>query len=111
MAAGGRVLDDRTVKSGAVLVPLAAERVVVVAQGQAPAAVGGRVAGWCGGQSLPTVGWRAAICGGAVVTAQGSRIAHNRERGDGGWANTTELATAAQVVTVFAGAVNAVAVV
>jgi hypothetical protein len=114
LAAGGKVLDDRVMgadgANAAVEVPRATERVVVVAEGP-DAAVGGALAGWYGGQSLPTIGWGIALAGGAVVHAQGSRMGWNRERADGGWALARELVTAAQVVTTFADPVDAVAVI
>ncbi len=90
--------------------PRATERVAVVALGDA-AAAGGPAPGWCASQSLPTVGWGAALAAGAVVTAQGNRVSDNRERADGGWVSGYELARAAQVATVFTDPVSAVAIV
>jgi hypothetical protein len=60
---------------------------------------------------LPSIGWGAALAGGAVVTAQATRIGDHSQRADGGWISTAELATAAQVVTVFTDPVNVIAVV
>ncbi|RZU11327.1 hypothetical protein EV645_6489 [Kribbella rubisoli] len=114
LAAGGQVLDDRIVGSEGpridVELPMATERVIVVGLGQS-AALGGSFAGWYAGQSLPALGWGAALGDGVVVTAQGSRVPGNRERGDGGWVSGRELATAARVVTAFTDPVGAVAVV
>jgi hypothetical protein len=84
--------------------------VIVVALGT-EAAVGGTLAGWHGGQSLPGIGWGIALAGGVVVHAQGSRMGSNRERADGGWVVARELATASQVLTTFADPINAVAIV
>ena len=115
LAAGGRVLDDRVLESptggpASTPLPRASERVAVVALGDA-AAAGGPAPGWCSSQSLPTVGWGAALAAGAVVTAQGNRVTDNRERADGGWVSGYELAKAAQVATVFTDPVTAVAIV
>jgi hypothetical protein len=114
LAAGGLALDDRVVGTDGSMAPVelprATERVAVLGIG-ASAAAGGNVPGWCAGQSLPSVGWGVAMAGGAVVTAQATRIVDNRERADGGWVSTNELATAAQVVTVFTDPVNVIAVV
>jgi hypothetical protein len=109
------VLDDLVLASpdggaAATDLPRATERVAVVALGDA-AAAGGPAPGWCASQSLPTVGWGAALAAGAVVTAQGTRVGDNRERADGGWVTGQELAKAAQVTTVFADPVTAIAVV
>ncbi len=113
LSAGGRPVDDQIVGAvGAapvVSVPRETERVVIVALGTA-ASTAGPAAGWYSGQSLPAIGWGAALCGGAVVSAQGSRIPANRDRADGGWVSGVELATAAQVVTTFTDPVNVVAV-
>jgi large repetitive protein len=113
MAAGGRVLDDSIVGAdgapGSVSVPLATERIVVVAQG-ASAAASGVVAGWYSGQSLPSIGWSAALGGGVVVTSQGNRVPANRERGDGGWVAGTELSAAGLTVTNFTDPVTAIAI-
>jgi hypothetical protein len=115
LAAGGRALDDRVLSSptggpASVELPRATERVAVVALGDA-AAAGGPAPGWCASQSLPTVGWGAALAAGAVVTSQGNRVGDNRERADGGWVTGYELAKAAQVATVFTDPVTAVAMV
>jgi hypothetical protein len=115
LAAGGRVLDDRVLSSptggpASTELPRATERVAVVALGDA-AAAGGPAPGWCASQSLPTVGWGAALAGGAIVTSQGNRVGDNRERADGGWVTGYELARAAQVATVFTDPVTAVAIV
>jgi hypothetical protein len=114
LAAGGTVLVDQVVGAdgapAAITVPRATERVIVVALGT-EAAVGGTLAGWHGGQSLPGIGWGIALAGGVVVHAQGSRMGSNRERADGGWAVARELATASQVLTTFADPINAVAIV
>jgi hypothetical protein len=115
LAAGGRALDDRVLESptggpAATQLPRATERVAVVALGDA-AAAGGPAPGWCSSQSLPTVGWGAALAAGAVVTAQANRVTDNRERADGGWVSGHELARAAQVATVFTDPVTAVAIV
>jgi hypothetical protein len=109
------VLDDRVLASpdggaAATDLPRATERVAVVALGDA-AAAGGPAPGWCASQSLPTVGWGAALAAGAVVTAQGTRVGDNRERADGGWVTGSELAKAAQVATVFADPVTAMGIV
>ncbi len=113
LSAGGRPVSDQVVgAAGAapvVTVPRETERVVVVALGTS-SSVAGPAAGWYAGQSLPAIGWGAALCGGAVVSVQGSRIPANRDRADGGWVSTTQLATAAQVVTTFTDPVNVVAV-
>jgi hypothetical protein len=115
MAAGGQVLDDRVVGAdgaaqATVELPNATQRLAVVGLGNL-ATAGGTFPGWYGGQSLPTVGWGAALGSGVVVTAQGSRVRANRERGDGGWVTGRELATASRVVTAFTDPVNVVAVV
>jgi hypothetical protein len=114
LAAGGEVLDDRVVGSEGpqieVELPMATERIILVGLGQ-EAAAGGSFAGWYSGQSLPALGWGAALGDGVVVTAQGNRVTGNRERGDGGWVNGRELASAARVVTAFTDPVSAVAVV
>jgi hypothetical protein len=114
LGAGGRALADRVLAAAAgpasVELPRATERVALVAIG-ASATADAPVAGWCAGQSLPTVGWGAALAAGALVTAQANRVADNRERADGGWVTGYELARAAQVVTGFADAVNAIAIV
>jgi large repetitive protein len=114
LAAGGRVLDDRVLAAAAgpasMELPRATERVALVAIG-ASATADAPVAGWCAGQSLPTVGWGAALAAGALVTAQANRVADHRERADGGWVTGYELARAAQVVTGFADAINAIAIV
>jgi hypothetical protein len=116
LAAGGRVLDDRVLAPDAAggpastQLPRATERVAVVALGDA-AAAGGPAPGWCAAQSLPTIGWGAALAAGAVVTAQGTRVRDNRERADGGWVPGYELAKAAQVATVFTDPITAVAIV
>jgi hypothetical protein len=116
LAAGGRVLDDRVLAPDAAggpastQLPRATERVAVVALGDA-AAAGGPAPGWCAAQSLPTIGWGAALASGAVVTAQGTRFRDNRERADGGWVPGYELAKAAQVATVFTDPITAVAIV
>ena len=91
--------------------PSETERVVVVGLG-ADASAAGTLPGWYAGQSLPLLGWGTALCGGAVVTAQGTRVGANRERADGGWVLAASLVTAAQVVTTsFTDPVSAVAVV
>jgi hypothetical protein len=114
MAAGGRVLDDQVAgadgQPAEVTMPWATERVAVVALGSS-AAAGGSLPGWCAGQSLPAIGWGAAIGGGVVVTSQGSRIPAHRERADGGWVTGRELTSASLAVTAFTDAVNAIAVV
>jgi hypothetical protein len=114
LAAGGRALDDRVLVAAAgpasVELPRATERVALVAIG-ASATADAPVAGWCAGQSLPTVGWGAALAAGALVTAQANRVADHRERADGGWVTGYELARAAQVVTGFTDPVNAIAIV
>ena len=115
LAAGGRALDDRVVAAddpahGIVELPRATERVALVGIG-ASASVAGPVPGWYAGQSLPSIGWGAALAGGAVVLAQGSRVRDNRDRGDGGWLSGHELVTAARVVTTFTDPVSVVAVV
>ena len=114
LAAGGRVVEDRVVPEGRertpVELPRTTERVVLVGIGD-QAGAGGTVPGWCAGQQLPAVGWGAALAAGATVTGHGNRTADHRERGDGGWISTTELATAAEVVTVFTDPVQTVAVV
>jgi hypothetical protein len=89
--------------------PLPTERIVVVALG-ASAAAPGAVPGWSSGQSLPSIGWGAALGGGVVVAAQGNRVRPNRERGDGGWVLGTELTAAALTVTTFTDPVNAIAI-
>ncbi|HEU5267283.1 MAG TPA: DUF6603 domain-containing protein, partial [Jatrophihabitans sp.] len=113
MAAGGRVLDDQVVGAdgapSAVSVPLPTERIVVVAEGDSAAAPGA-MPGWYAGQSLPSIGWGAALGGGVVVTAQGNRTRPNRERADGGWVVGTELTAAGLTVTNFTDPVNAIAV-
>ncbi|HEY7009692.1 MAG TPA: hypothetical protein VH395_12170, partial [Jatrophihabitantaceae bacterium] len=113
LAAGGRVLDDRVVGAdgtpASVSAPLPTERIVVVALG-ASAAAPGAVPGWSSGQSLPSIGWGAALGGGAVVAAQGNRVRANRERADGGWVLGTELTAAALTVTTFTDPVNAIAI-
>jgi hypothetical protein len=113
LAAGGRPVDDQVVGAAgpAPVVPLprVTERVIVVALGTA-APTAGPAAGWYSGQSLPAIGWGAALCAGAVVSAQGSRVPANRDRADGGWVSTTDLATAAQVSTTFTDPVTVVAV-
>ncbi len=113
LAAGGKVLDDSVVGAdgapAAVPLPLATERVVVVALGGS-AVAGGVVPGWSAGQSLPSVGWSAALGGGVVVTAQGNRVGPHRERGDGGWVQGHELTAAALTVTNFTDAVSAIAI-
>ncbi len=114
LAAGGRAIEDQVLQPGnapgTVELPRETERVAVVGIGSTPAA-GGTIPGWCAGLSLPSIGWGAALAGGAVVTAQATRISDNRERADGGWVVTAELATAAQVVTVFTDPVDVVAIV
>jgi hypothetical protein len=114
LAAGGRVLDDRVLVAAAgpasVELPRPTERVALVAIG-ASATADAPVAGWCAGQSLPTVGWGAALASGALVTAQANRVADHRERADGGWVTGYELARAAQVVTGFTDPVDAIAIV
>jgi hypothetical protein len=93
-----------------VALPTATERVAVIGIG-AQAAGSGTVPGWYAGQSLPQIGWSAAVGGGVVVTTQGNRVGPNRERGDGGWVAARELASAVEVVTVFTDPVNVIAVV
>ena len=115
LAAGGRALDDRVLAPAtggpaSTELPRATERVAVVGLGDA-AAAGGPAPGWCASQSLPTVGWGAALAAGAVVTAQGNRVSDNRERADGGWVSGYELARAAQAATVFTDPISAVAIV
>jgi hypothetical protein len=115
VAAGGRVLDDRVLESptggpASMELPRPTERVAVVGLGDA-AAAGGPAPGWCAAQSLPTLGWGAALAAGAVVTAQGTRVGDNRERADGGWVPGYELAKAAQVATVFTDPITAIAIV
>jgi hypothetical protein len=110
MAAGGRVLIDEVIDKTAPALPRQTERVIVVALGTS-AAAGGTVAGWYAGQSLPSIGWGAALGGGVVVTTQGNRVPDNRERADGGWVVGRELATAPLVVTTFTDAVTAIAIV
>ena len=115
LAAGGRALDDRVLSSptggpASTELPRATERVAVVALGDA-AVAGGPAPGWSAAQSLPTVGWGAALAAGAVVTSQGNRVGDNRERADGGWVTGYELARAAQVATVFTEPVSAIAIV
>jgi hypothetical protein len=115
LAAGGRVLDDRvagtdSTAQAVVELPAATERIVVVGLGTQPAA-GGSFPGWYAGQSLPSVGWDTALASGAVVTAQGTRVPDNRERGDSGWLGGRDLASAALVATTFTDPVNVVAVV
>ncbi|HEY8826192.1 MAG TPA: DUF6603 domain-containing protein, partial [Jatrophihabitantaceae bacterium] len=115
LAAGGRALDDRVVAAddpahGIVELPRATERIALVGIGGS-ASVAGPVPGWYAGQSLPSIGWGAALAGGAAVLAQGSRVRDNRDRGDGGWLSGHELVTAAQVVTTFTDPVNVVAIV
>ncbi|MEO5900396.1 MAG: DUF6603 domain-containing protein [Ilumatobacteraceae bacterium] len=106
LAAGGNVLFDNVVGATAdgqpatVDVPWKTERIVIVGLG-ALAGVGGSLDGWYAGQSLPSVGWDIAIAAGAVVTFANNKVAATRERNDGGWANTRELARASQVVTRF----------
>ena len=106
IAAGGQVLLDDVIglagQSSAVALPVASERVAVVALGS-QAATAGHVPGWYAGQSLPSLGWGMALGGGAVVTAQGNRTRANRERADGGWVLGRELVTASLVVTVVHG--------
>jgi len=114
LAAGGRAVEDTIVGFdggvAAVELPRETERVAVVAIGS-KAAAGGTVAGWCSGQSLPSVGWGAALAGGAVVTAQATKVADHRERADGGWIATADLSVAAQSVTVFTDPINVIAIV
>ncbi|HTY73503.1 MAG TPA: DUF6603 domain-containing protein [Actinomycetes bacterium] len=115
LAAGGRAVADAYVgadgaASASVALPTVTERVVVVAEGT-QAGAGGSVAGWCAGQSLPSVGWGTALAGGAVLSAQGTRVPRTRERADGGWVRSEVLASAARVVTAFTDPVDVVAVV
>jgi large repetitive protein len=132
LAAGGNVLFDnmtdaafdpagapRTVTHNRRLMPSAVdgvmelppktERVVVAGIGS-QATVGGAVDGWYVGQSLPLIGWDMALAGGVVVTFANHKAPSNRERRDGGWANTRELVHASTVVTRFDAPVTAVAV-
>ncbi len=114
LSAGGRTVEDRVVvpdgDSVPVEMPRVTERLVLVGIGD-QRATSGTLAGWYAGQSLPAIGWGAALAGGAAVSAQGERVSDNRERGDGGWVSTSELAKAAQVTTVFTDPVTAIAVV
>ncbi len=113
LAAGGLPVGDLVTggdgTASPVPLPREAERVIVVPAG-ADATASGPVPGWYAGQSLPSVGWGAALCGGAVVSAQGTRITGNRDRADGGWVSAADLASAAQVVTTFTSPVSTVAV-
>jgi hypothetical protein len=113
LAAGGRPVDDQVVGAdGAVAtVPLPGEteRVIVVGLG-VDASAAGTLPGWYAGQSLPSLGWGTALCGGAVISAQGARIGANRDLADGGWVLASSLVAAAQVATSFTDPVSAVAV-
>jgi hypothetical protein len=113
LTAGGRPAADTVTggdgNPGQVELPLETERVIIVPAG-ADATAAGAVPGWYAGQALPSVGWGTALCGGALVCAQGARVTSNRDRADGGWVAANDLAAAAQVVTTFAGPVSAIAV-
>ncbi len=119
LAAGGNVLFDNIgtsaptgfsrIGSGTFELPAKTERVVVAVTGEA-ANVGGTLDGWYAGQSLPLIGWDMAVGAGVVVTFASAKLTDNRDRGDGGWGNTRELARAAQVATRFDAPVRAVAV-
>ena len=114
LAAGGNVLFDNIVgaagRQGETIdVPVKAERVVVVAPGDR-AAVGGTVDGWYAGESLPLIGWDMALAAAAIVRFEGNRVGSNRERANGGWANTRELSRSARIVTRFDNPIRCVAI-
>jgi hypothetical protein len=118
LAAGGNVLFDsvagadlkRGAESAELAVPAKAERVIVAALGSA-AGHGGALDGWYAGQSLPLIGWDMALGAGTVVTFHRHRVRANRERRDGGYANTRALAAeSAHVATRFDAPVTAVAI-
>jgi hypothetical protein len=120
LAAGGNVLFDNMTdgalrgigSSGArrnVELPAKTERVVIAPVGPS-IGIGGSLDGWYAGQSLPLIGWGMAAGAGVVVTFAQHRAAPNRERHDGGWANTRDLLAAATVTTRFDAPVRAVAI-
>ena len=113
LAAGGRPVDDQVVgadgAAATVQLPNETERVIVVGLG-ADTSAAGTLPGWYAGQSLPLLGWGTALCGGAVISVQGTRIGANRELADGGWVLASSLVAAAQVTTSFTDPVSAVAV-
>jgi hypothetical protein len=113
LAAGGRPVDDQVVGADGAIATVQlrseTERVIVVGLG-ADASAAGTLPGWYAGQALPSLGWGAALCGGAVISAQGSRIGANRDLADGGWVLASALVAAAQVATSFTDPVSAVAV-
>jgi hypothetical protein len=113
LAAGGRPVDDQVVgadgTAATVQLPSETERVIVVGLG-ADASAAGTLPGWYAGQSLPLLGWGTALCGGAVLSAQGTRIGANRDLADGGWVLASSVVAAAQVTTSFTDPVSAVAV-
>lgn len=113
LASGGNVLFDDIVAGDAgtdpVEIPAKTERVVIAAPGDLTN-VGGSLDGWYAGQSLPLVGWDLALAAGAVVRFANNRVADHRERADGGWADTRDLARASQITTRFDRPVRSVAV-
>ena len=121
LAAGGNVLFDnaaalaaaagagRTVDQVEANLPAKTERAVVIAVGER-AGIGGNLAGWYLGQSLPLVGWDIALGHGVLVTFAGNKARPNAQRGDGGWVNTRDVVTAAAVTTRFAAPVRVIAV-
>src|SRR5262249_507264 len=78
-------------------IPMGAERVAVLALGQAAGASGG-LRGWHSGAELAYLGWSSALAGGAVVYAEGARVAATRQRFRAGWIHGAELVAGARIV-------------
>ena len=115
LAAGGNVLFDDVFDSqnqetpGRIDVPLKTDRLVLVGNGSL-AAVGGALDGWYNGQSLPLLGWDMALSARSIVRFASNKLVDNRERSNGGWANTRQLSRAASITTRFDRPITALAI-
>jgi hypothetical protein len=106
----GEVLLDAPGSPQGVEAPVGAERIAVLALGDAAATADG-LFGWHSGQQVAYLGWSSAAGPGVVMRSEGASIRNTRQRFRAGWIAAADLVTGATlIVTRFAGPVHTIAI-